>query len=77
MKTRNELVHEVGDIVSDSIFSSGNSAEVIEYMANFTEFITSILEVLKHELVYALKSTGLDINKLYNIAKEVTVEWHS
>jgi uncharacterized protein YutE (UPF0331/DUF86 family) len=51
VKARNELVHEVGDIVSDSIFSGDNPGEVIEYITSFTRFLNSILEVLKHELV--------------------------
>lgn len=77
VKVRNELVHEVGDIISDSIFSGGNPGEVIEYIAGFTGFLTSTLEVLKKELSYAIQPTGIDMDRLHNIAKEFGVKWYS
>lgn len=77
VKVRNELVHEIGDLVSDSIFSGGKAGDIIEYIANFTGFLNSTLEVLRHELINAVELKGIDFLKLKEISYEAVSKWNS
>ncbi len=77
VKVRNELVHEVGDLVSDSILSGGKAGDIIEFIASFTGFLDSTLEVLRHELINAVELKEIDFSKLKRTAYEAVEKWHS
>lgn len=75
VKTRNELIHDIGGLVSDSIFSDGNPKEIIEYLTTFTAFLTDVSNVLNIELE---QKFGKDVfDELGDIAKEAVLKWHA
>ncbi|WP_428034299.1 hypothetical protein [Amphritea sp.] len=77
VKVRNELVHEVGDLVSDSIFSGGKAGDIIEYIASFTGFLNNTLDFLRNELINAVELKGIDFSKLQDISYKAVAKWHS
>ncbi|QAB15117.1 hypothetical protein [Hydrogenovibrio thermophilus] len=75
VKTRNELIHDIGGLVADSAFSDRNSKEIIEYLAIFTAFLTEVSNILSLELEQKFGKDVLD--ELRKIAEEVVLKWHA
>nr|WP_321239398.1 hypothetical protein [uncultured Tolumonas sp.] len=75
VKNRNELIHNIGDLVADSIISQGKISELIEYIDSFIKFIDSVIIVLDHELSMSLPT--IDIKMVKQSIIRYVNEWHS
>ncbi|ENV1283154.1 hypothetical protein ACE25E_003834, partial [Vibrio cholerae] len=75
VKYRNELVHEIGDLVADSIFSEGKSSDFISFIDDFTFLVREMNHILNMELNKMIPD--LNINALKNIVEPHVKKWHT